>query len=1369
MQQYSDFLEINQDFMPVYTEYGGRSLWKSYIPHKAFVDMLEALLKGLESGRPPWLQGPYGTGKTFAAYTLKHLFEEDLNEVKEYFDKHELLRPHWGKFLAARKDRPIFVIYYDSNAEDHADSLHLFFSLQQKIHKILHAHELSDVAEGNLLNQTLECLQVANWPHVFEKSRFLFEDAPDAHFVLNQMHGNPSPKIIINVVRALLDNGIVVRQSADDFRQWCQSLVIKNNIGGLIILCDELTDFIRNGSSLTDLQSLAAHNTESRFLFTPITHKLLTDAISDTATVRKIRERFEEVQFHMPTPTAFRLLKSCIRVRPERSDEWSVQSAQLKENVRDLILWLGSGIKKDSSVPKVDGASDLSDLLPLHPFAAALLSRISEHYLSSQRTLFSFIASSKNEQASPFQEFLVRPIDDNPRLLTADSLFHFFFMDKSHDLGDFADKAPLLINQYRQRESSLNNTLSRRLYATITLLQILRNTNTALDWQMPCESTLWYCYQGSVSKDDFDKALEHLLTKQLLSAIERNGDREFVSPDASIDHAKLRQYQDRLNAASFEKIMEDVKLQDKLLPRFRFTQQGLPQQQSVFWFATLDSLRKRRAGVVKSQPRPHQLAFVVCICQKDSEVLELQTICREISEENKSYVLIALDSPFTDSKLASVRSYLADANYYADVHDGSRTVVAQQKYEKIIDSWVDYASNSGRIFATCLTDVAEGYSGDISMGMTNCLKKTFHRGLWPYIKELGTLCQKGNSGPGTAKLVFGKGIINAQNKPLVNIFNQLDTRPASDNIKILVEDIRNEFVGKDEVNLYDFWNNFNHPPYGLYDSPAACLIIAHALKCYVDRWYHYDEQGHGDMLNQDSLSNLSARIVKGQCKSQETLRVMSEADTAFCAFVRTICDLKEHEALFPDEARRSMNVWLNSTGYPLCALRYMDSWQGEELGNSRLGKAIDLIGEILADESGHVVASRKELMTLLKDYPALSSSLKNVLTADAMQEALKKALGPETPRLSQAMADLDISVMWLRDRLREHNPKALQYWTKDIVIDLLPVLEADFYLLTALNDLLGQDHKTLLEATNALISRMKSESQPLCVFDQPEVKVSLPFIPHLLSFLRDMENLNAIQRNSLASALARHKDSTRDVLWSHLTRTFLNWANAKLDSPLTPEDIDSFCNEQQAQLDLFIDEEKLLSSLRRFQSNLTSRRSANRFKKTFLTTMGADSPTAWSSAFGFPLTMVWTLPDRQKISNLFDSSLNPTPQAYDEAYALLIEHSSDLVELNDPLRVAQRFVGRVSPEFTELVVSEDVATSLSQFLKVQLGEDFLAWRDTDIPTHVQNWAEHQYRRRIKPRLDAWLEEQSSDELREIISDLLEDPLFGIKIQRKATT
>ncbi|MGB3959389.1 MAG: hypothetical protein WBL90_03970, partial [bacterium] len=99
MWRYCDYLAVSEDFIPVFSEEvdnNNKGSWKFFIPHLQMRNLLEKLIVSLERGRNSdklshWLTGAYGTGKTYASFVVKHILEDDIEEIEDYFQKHELI------------------------------------------------------------------------------------------------------------------------------------------------------------------------------------------------------------------------------------------------------------------------------------------------------------------------------------------------------------------------------------------------------------------------------------------------------------------------------------------------------------------------------------------------------------------------------------------------------------------------------------------------------------------------------------------------------------------------------------------------------------------------------------------------------------------------------------------------------------------------------------------------------------------------------------------------------------------------------------------------------------------------------------------------------------------------------------------------------------------------------------------------------------------------------------------------------------------------------------------------------------------------------------------------------------------------------
>ena len=68
-----------------------------------------------ESRKSIWISGPYGTGKTFASFVIKHILENDIEDVKTYFEKQGISQTLFNRFVGLKQNwyscSPSFIIF----------------------------------------------------------------------------------------------------------------------------------------------------------------------------------------------------------------------------------------------------------------------------------------------------------------------------------------------------------------------------------------------------------------------------------------------------------------------------------------------------------------------------------------------------------------------------------------------------------------------------------------------------------------------------------------------------------------------------------------------------------------------------------------------------------------------------------------------------------------------------------------------------------------------------------------------------------------------------------------------------------------------------------------------------------------------------------------------------------------------------------------------------------------------------------------------------------------------------------------------------------------------------------------------------------
>ena len=91
-KKYSDFIEISPTFESVVdidSDTRNANLWREYIVGDDMEEMMEKLCQSLNNEGPDarrsfWIEGTYGTGKSYAAILIKHLMEEKPGVVDAY-------------------------------------------------------------------------------------------------------------------------------------------------------------------------------------------------------------------------------------------------------------------------------------------------------------------------------------------------------------------------------------------------------------------------------------------------------------------------------------------------------------------------------------------------------------------------------------------------------------------------------------------------------------------------------------------------------------------------------------------------------------------------------------------------------------------------------------------------------------------------------------------------------------------------------------------------------------------------------------------------------------------------------------------------------------------------------------------------------------------------------------------------------------------------------------------------------------------------------------------------------------------------------------------------------------------------------------
>lgn len=147
---------------------------------------------------------------------------------------------------------------------------------------------------------------------------------------------------------------------------------------------------------------------------------------------RKILDRFvSPIHISLPENIAFELMNQAMKKTEDedKAAKWEKNRASLDRRSQTSRAAVRKAINLTDE--------DLTNVLPIHPYAALLLQHISIYYTSTARSMFNFIKNDEGEQVHAFQWFIDNyDFKSRNPFLTADMLWNFFYETGSQKLAD---------------------------------------------------------------------------------------------------------------------------------------------------------------------------------------------------------------------------------------------------------------------------------------------------------------------------------------------------------------------------------------------------------------------------------------------------------------------------------------------------------------------------------------------------------------------------------------------------------------------------------------------------------------------------------------------------------------------------------------------------------------------------------------------------------------------------------------------------------------------------------------------------------------------------------------------------------------------
>ena len=896
---YRKYFDIKKQYHPCVTDElirKGDVDWRDFYPHPTFVSLLETTTDVIERKKPLniWVEGGYGTGKSYAALALSSLLKADRTETENYFDRYNLDKTLKKRFCAIkeRKDdagntKKIVVVhcYGTSSIENDAD---LCFVMQQRIIEALQESGCTYMGESALKDATLQWLSVPRNKNYFksiieEEDYFSGQSADEIIWGLSNYSGEPLTMLMRKITQIGKDNSLdMLKLNAQIFVKWLKEVIIGNDLQELFFIWDEFTKYFKTPiQDLTGFQEILEVSATNKFCFLIVTHTGVSEVVmaeekrGSAGSDKKIIDRFVKptAVIDLPDNIAFKLIGHALEKNTDEeiAKEWKeISETQFYEtaNSRKLVM---EKLNQLTSSDITD--EDMKNILPLHPYAALILKYIATSFQENTRSMFEYIKNDSGEKLKDFQWYIDNygPYTQSP-LITVDFLWEYFYQENGRYLRSEIRNVLSSISSVKNNKLNEDQT---KVLKTVLLMQAISYMNgDAVECFYATEKNLNLAFEGTPIGNGAASIAESLRKMDILYAKTIQGKTVYivqltVNPTVKKDEVE--------NKWPTSKLIEEDKFDDTLsIP-------GALKLRFNFSNATIDTLANI---ILKIRKQSLAKGTFNCICTYSKNDNESQKLIDDIDKilndpKNDDLNLTIIDvgtTPFGLDRWDSFIDYRVQSESF-EKNDRDQSKIYAGKAGEVIGEWKkDIQDNSA--FYICRK------KGNAVVRERRNNLDDLHDGLYSIVRETYPLAPEVNYNLIDGMYVMGplkQGVKSAVNGKTEGPFSAPQAAKKLEKalegawgmppeyryweekpylhiskIKSCVEKvIKEEFDKGDRVAISTIYTKLTEAPYGFLPCSITAFILGFVLKDYIgDKYGYEDVTTGGDM----SLANLQAMI-----------------------------------------------------------------------------------------------------------------------------------------------------------------------------------------------------------------------------------------------------------------------------------------------------------------------------------------------------------------------------------------------------------------------------------------------------------------------------------------------------------------------------
>lgn len=1129
MAKYNTYIELSPHYESVVdidSESRHPEMWQEYIVHEDMKEAIEKIcdslkFEDLDKRRSFWIHGAYGTGKSYAAIVLKHLFEDNIDSIRKFLSK-QMLVSYRDRFISIRQ-KGEFLVIWKSQATDIKSGTQLMMTMENAIREKL-KEKFGDSAyygKKSLISAAVDAVKDSsiNWEDLFENPTYaLYEDYTSLDEFREEVSAG-NLKAANVVARIFRDKGWGFFTTLPMFKEWVADIIEGNNLQdtGIVFIWDEFTSYLRNNPTDDVLQPLSEFCKEQPFFMCLIVHKAPSWVSQIGEEVyEQIVHRYHSLDFHVSESAAYELIGNSILTRAGMDEQWN--------GVKDTLMKsISKNFADFDNLDMSNKKERLRQLCPLHPMTLSMLAIVAQNFGASQRTLFRFMKDAKeSEQNVGFIHYINNYGPDDWRWLTSDFLWDYFFTRES-DVRNFSTEAKSAYQHYMTKKEYISDEDHMHVFkAAMLLIAVMSSGNVSnlysqatLRKVSATRSTLYKCFSGVRERTDIDGYLTDLEEIGVLRLDPMtNGDMRLQIPYTGNTDVfdvrkemlvkKYTRYELFKKNGVFAKSME-AKIWDKTRASY-----------SRMCIAACDSGTtsiNTRFGELQTELKksPYKFGILVIAIAESNQFAAMQDKVKSLaaSDTTGRMAIYLLKSPLTSEHLDRWYNAMTHSELAAEEGKSGDADRYSQEAEVIVEEWAASAMDD-QIMAACgakvYPSVYSTYSlstkiekdiifGEIFTAAPEQIVTT--NTAYKKLQESAALAGVQKTSPNTqiGNIVNGLKQIGVWDAESLDALSKSNGNAGAEAVAKISSYISERFSQGMQIKLDVLWQELQEAPYGYYNSMACGYILGFLLRYYVNTEFSWNRGDNNPWpLTEQTLATMIVRMCKEEVVNNY-LSPGSEVWQKFKPYVQKVFKLQDGEAVNETEARKYMSKQCTEkTGVPFWVLKYVSEDKfGGTVAKQVADEIIDLFCDFMA-EKGDQEQVMGNITVKFTGRGAVRKSLTNLyFDQNTVYDAFSSFISQKCGELQSLRAQIGLTNHDLFDAIHQLMQGQVSTWTEAQVEEKLEELCIEYRAVSVLNEALGLKRKSIKQLSDDIANLFDNMKVPGTVIE----KLGYAWIPTL--------------------------------------------------------------------------------------------------------------------------------------------------------------------------------------------------------------------------------------------------------------------------------